>query len=70
MERPAPINGRQRRPTASNGSILTSGFAVSAGQGVVVTWFGGQGVAGSNPVVPTQLRRGVEIIGTLPDSEV
>ena len=32
MERRPGINGRQRSPTANNGSILTSDSSISAGQ--------------------------------------
>src|SRR3954451_22398925 len=50
--------GTRRRVVLKNGPGLCSDFSVSAGQRVVWTTMGVQGVAGSNPVIPTAAKDG------------
>jgi hypothetical protein len=53
LEHRYALNCVQRRSTNLIRSAVTCGFSVSAGRGTLRTCLGGQGVAGSNPVVPT-----------------
>ena len=55
LEHRYALNYAEQRPTELNCTAVTGGFSISAGHGAMRTSLGviHEGVAGSNPVVPT-----------------